>query len=58
MPVEVDINDSKGEERRGVKVGSDGCESLGRDEDKNGTVNSMVTECFLVRFSRLLGFNR
>lgn len=57
MSIEVDINDGKGEERRRVKVRSDSCESLRRDEDKNGTVNSMFTECFLVRFSKLWGFD-
>jgi hypothetical protein len=39
MSIEVDINEGKREETG---------ESLGRDEpeDKNGTVNSLVTECF------------
>ena len=53
MSIEVDINDSKSGERRRVKVRSDSCESLRRDEDKNGTVNSMVTEWVLVRFGKL-----
>ena len=57
VSIEVDINDGKSEERRRVKVRSDRCESLGRDEDKNGTVISMVTGLFLVRFSKLWGIN-
>jgi hypothetical protein len=57
VSIEVDINDGKSEERGRVKVRSDSCESLRRDEDKNGTVNSMVTELFLVRFGKLWGFN-
>lgn len=57
VSIEVDINGSKSRERRGVKIGSDGCESLRRDEDEDRTVNSMVDGLFLERFSKLLGMS-
>lgn len=57
MSIEIGINDSKSRERWGVKIRSDSCKSLGRDEDKNGAMNSMVVGLFLVRFGKLLGMN-
>ena len=53
MAIEVDINDSKSREGQGIEIGSNSCESLRGDEDKNGTANSMVIGLFLVRFSKL-----
>ena len=57
MFIEVDINDGKSRERRGVKIRSDSCESLRGDKDKDGTVNSMVAGLFVVRFNKFLRLN-
>ena len=56
MFIEVNINDSKSREGGGFKIGSDSCESLSRNEDKDGAANSMITGLFLVRFT-LFGLN-
>jgi hypothetical protein len=47
VSIEVDINNGKSRERWGIEMRSNSCESLRGDEDKNGTLNSMVIGLFL-----------